>query len=151
MPLRSRATLSTASAPAASCMSSSCSVPSELAAWLPPTIGNVLTNAHRATLELRPKESQQDDVGESTSHENGDDSAVLVALDGLAVLFDRRKWKSLANPSFDGRAGGRDQVAQLVRSADNEGSEASWAQLHEMYGNHTPSTGRRKKSANGRH
>lgn len=97
-----------------------------------------LTSSHRSILVFRSKESQKDHVGECTSHENRDNGSVLVPLDGLAVFVDWWEREALANPGFDGRACRRDQVAELVRRSDHEGSEAAGTQFHEMDGNHTP-------------
>ena len=87
------------------------------------------------TLILGSKEGQDDHVRKDASHEDGHDSAILVAFSLLAVLNKRRKWEVLAGRGFDGGAGGRYQVAQLIGSTDNERPEASRAQLHKMNGN----------------
>jgi hypothetical protein len=62
------------------------------------------------------------------------DFSVLVALGGAT----RRKWEALADGGFDGGARRRDEVTELVAGSDDESSEASGTELHEMNGDDTP-------------
>lgn len=67
--------------------------------------------------------------------------AVSVSLDVRSIILDLvRQREALANGSLDSRTSRRDEVTQLVRSAHDEGSQAARAQLHQMDGDHTPSS-----------
>jgi len=96
----------------------------------------IVSNIQFPALLLWSKEGENDDVGVDTSHEDADDLSVLVAL-GLAFWWER---ESLADGGLDGGGGGRNQVTELVRGTDDESSERSWRQFHEMNWNDSPST-----------
>ena len=64
-----------------------------------------------------------------------DDYAIVVSCNRLATHVLGRQWEAFANRSLDGRTGGGYKVTKLVAGADNEGPEASRAELHEMDSN----------------
>ena len=64
-----------------------------------------------------------------------DDFSVLVPFD-VAL---RRQREALADRGLDGRAGGGDEVTELVGGADDEGPERARRQLHQVDRDHAPS------------
>lgn len=67
--------------------------------------------------------------------------AIVVAFCDLSILADQRSQrKPLTEARFNGRTCGRNQVAELVAGTDDESSEATWRQFHEMNRNDTPGT-----------
>lgn len=82
------------------------------------------------------EEGQENDIGVNTAHEDADDDTVLVTL-GLAL---GGKGETFADGGFDGRGGGRDEVAELIRGPDDEGAEGAGRQFHEMDGDDAPGT-----------
>ena len=84
---------------------------------------SIVLDVQIAASLLGADKGQQDDVGVDGAHEDADDLSVVVALDRLAVLVQWLERIVLTKLGFDGRGCGRCQVAQLVRSADHEGTE----------------------------
>ena len=94
----------------------------------------VVRGAEHAAAVLGTDEGQENDIGVDAAHEDADDDAVLIAL-GLALGWEG---EAFANRRFDGRGGGGDEIAELIRGPDDEGAEGAGRQLHEVDGNDTP-------------
>lgn len=85
---------------------------------------------------LRPKEGNNNDIGVDASHEDANNLTIVVAV---LDLLRRRQGEPLPNRRLDGRAGGRNEVTQLVRGTDSKGSDRARGKLHQMDRNNTPS------------
>lgn len=97
----------------------------------------VMISIELATQLLRTKERDDNDVRIHASHEDADNFAIVVTF-GAGLGW--RQGESFTNGWFDGWWGRWDQVTQLISSTDSEGTNGSGSQLHQVNGNHTPST-----------
>ena len=90
---------------------------------------------HKASPEiLRTDESKENNVGVDTAHENTHYKPVLVTSN-LALW---RQGEARTDRCLDGGRSRRNQVAELVGCADDEGPERSRTELHQVDGDHTP-------------
>lgn len=94
----------------------------------------IMLNLKLAAQVLRPNKHQNDDIRVHTAHEDTDDLAVVVPLRGPVG----REREPFADGGLDGRARRADEVAELVRRADDEGPEGARRQLHEVDGDDAP-------------
>ena len=94
----------------------------------------ILLDIETATKILGPEKREDDDVQVHATHEDAHDQTVLVPLNaGLG-----RQGKAVADCGFDGRRGGANEVAELVRRADDEGTEGSRGEFHQVDGDDAP-------------
>lgn len=80
---------------------------------------------------------QQNHIRKDTAHEDANDLAVLVAVGRSLGGWQR---ESLADGRLDGRTGRGHEVTELVRSTDDEGTNGTRRELHQVNGDHTPGT-----------
>lgn len=101
-------------------------------------LGGVLVVGHIEALAklLGTQEGQDEDVGVDAAHEDANDLAVVVALGARGGGW---QGEALANGCLDGGRGRRHQVTELVSGTDDEGSESTGRQLHQVNGNDSPS------------
>ena len=83
---------------------------------------------------LRPHKRKHNHINIDTSHENANHQAILVPL----RLPLGRQREPFTDRTLNGGAGRRDEVAELVGRADDEGAEGAGGEFHEMDGDDAP-------------
>lgn len=105
-----------------------------------PFIGDLGQIAVMLGIELSPqsfrsKECDDHRICVHTAHENADDLAVLVPM---RDRLGGRQRKALTDGRFNGRTGGGDEIAELVRGTNNKRPDRTRSQLHQMNRNDSP-------------
>lgn len=95
----------------------------------------VVDHVKVAAQVLGSDKGEDNDVDVDAGHEDGNDLAVVVAL---LHLERRGQGEALADAGLDGGRGRGDEVAELVRGADDKGAERTGRQLHEVDGDDAP-------------
>lgn len=88
----------------------------------------ILSNVEAPLKVLRSDESEYDNIGIDTTHEDAHDETILVPC-SLALWRER---EAFTDCGFDGGGRGRHQVSELIRGSYDEGAEGAGGELHEI-------------------
>ena len=97
---------------------------------------SVILDISRFIQSFRSDDNQDNDVGQDSTHQDGDYLAVIITL-RLAVW---RQWELDRGSGFDGGGSAGNEIAELIGRADEKGRQSGWAELDQMRRNDSPSS-----------